>query len=68
MQSADTATQYALLSSLTAVARTLLSSFAGYMADSLGWPLFFVATTLAAIPGLALLAWLTRRGAATRLG
>lgn len=64
---AYTATQYALLSSLTAVARTLLSSFAGYLADSLGWPLFFVATTVAAIPGLALLAWLTRRGAATRL-
>lgn len=64
---AYTATQYALLSSLTAVARTVLSSYAGFMAESLGWPLFFLATTIAALPGLALLAWLTRRGAATRI-
>jgi PAT family beta-lactamase induction signal transducer AmpG len=64
---AYTATQYALLSSLTAVARTVLSSYAGFMAESLGWPLFFLATTVAALPGLALLAWLTRRGAATRI-
>ncbi|WP_341909491.1 AmpG family muropeptide MFS transporter [Ferrovibrio terrae] len=64
---AYTATQYALLSSLTAVARTLLSSYAGFLAGAFGWPLFFVLTTLAALPGLALLAWLTRRGAETRL-
>ncbi|MFN4163464.1 MAG: AmpG family muropeptide MFS transporter [Ferrovibrio sp.] len=64
---AYTATQYALLSSLTAVARTVLSSYAGFMAESLGWPVFFLATTVAALPGLILLAWLTRRGAATRI-
>lgn len=64
---AYTATQYALLSSLTAVARTVLSSYAGFMAESLGWPVFFLTTTLAALPGLILLAWLTRRGAATRI-
>jgi PAT family beta-lactamase induction signal transducer AmpG len=64
---AYTATQYALLSSLTAVARTLLSSYAGFLAGAFGWPAFFVLTTLAALPGLALLAWLTRRGAETRL-
>ncbi len=64
---AYTATQYALLSSLTAVARTWLSASAGYLAESLGWPLFFVLTTLAALPGLALLAWLMRPGATTRL-
>lgn len=65
---AYTATQYALLSSLTAVARTVLSSYAGFLAEALGWPLFFLLTTLAALPGLLLLAWLTRRGAATRVG
>ena len=65
---AYTATQYALLSSLTAVARTVLSSYAGFLAEALGWPLFFLLTTLAALPGLLLLAWLTRRGAATRIG
>lgn len=64
---AYTATQYALLSSLTAVARTVLSSYAGFMADALGWPLFFLLTTAAALPGLLLLAWLTRRGAETRV-
>jgi PAT family beta-lactamase induction signal transducer AmpG len=64
---AYTATQYALLSSLTAVARTVLSSYAGFWAESLGWPVFFLATTAAALPGLILLAWLTRRGAATRI-
>lgn len=64
---AYTATQYALLSSLTAVARTVLSSYAGFLAESLGWPVFFLATTVAALPGLILLAWLTRRGAATRI-
>lgn len=64
---AYTATQYALLSSLTAVARTLLSSYAGFLAGAFGWPVFFALTTLAALPGLALLAWLTRRGAETRL-
>jgi MFS transporter, PAT family, beta-lactamase induction signal transducer AmpG len=65
---AYTATQYALLSSLTAVARTVLSSYAGFLAEALGWPLFFLLTTLAALPGLLLLAWLTRRGAPTRVG
>jgi len=64
---AYTATQYALLSSLTAVARTFLSSYAGFLAQGLGWPAFFLLTTVAAVPGLILLAWLTRRGAETRL-
>lgn len=64
---AYTATQYALLSSLTAVARTFLSSFAGFLAQSLGWPVFFVVTAVAALPGLILLAWLTRQGAETRV-
>jgi PAT family beta-lactamase induction signal transducer AmpG len=64
---AYTATQYALLSSLTAVARTLLSSYAGFLAGAFGWPVFFLLTTMAALPGLVLLAWLTRRGAETRL-
>ena len=48
------------------MARTLLSSYAGFAAEWLGWPIFFTVTAMAAIPGLLLLAWLTRRGAATR--
>ena len=58
---AYTATQYALLSSFMAAARTLLSSSGGAMAEALGWPLFFTATALAALPGLVLLAMITRR-------
>ncbi len=47
-----TATQYALLSSLAATGRTVLASSAGWLAEQLGWPLFFAATALAAVPGL----------------
>jgi PAT family beta-lactamase induction signal transducer AmpG len=56
-----TATQYALLTAFAAIGRTYLSSGSGYAAQSLGWPLFFIATALAALPSLALLAWLQRR-------
>jgi PAT family beta-lactamase induction signal transducer AmpG len=57
-----TATQYALLTALSAVGRTYLSSGAGYVAKATGWPLFFVICVLVAIPSLILLAWLQRRG------
>jgi MFS transporter, PAT family, beta-lactamase induction signal transducer AmpG len=58
---AYTATQYALLTSLMALSRTVLSSGAGWFAERLDWPGFFVFTTLAAIPGLLLLLWMWRR-------
>jgi PAT family beta-lactamase induction signal transducer AmpG len=57
-----TATQYALLTALASTGRTFLSSGTGYMVNALGWPLFFIATAAAALPGLALMAWLQRRG------
>ena len=60
---AYTATQYALLSSLAAVARTTLSAAGGALAQGLGWIPFFAASTVAAIPGLLLLLWLTPRAA-----
>lgn len=59
-----TATQYALLSSFMAQARTLLSGFSGVLQQSLGWEGFFILTTLAAIPALVLLWWLQRHQAA----
>jgi PAT family beta-lactamase induction signal transducer AmpG len=59
---AYTATQYALLSSFAAVGRTFLATPAGIIADRLGWPLFYVFTTLAALPGLLLLWVMWRRG------
>jgi PAT family beta-lactamase induction signal transducer AmpG len=57
---AYTATQYALLSALSAVARTVLAAPSGALAAELGWPLFFAATAVAAAPGLMLLWWLGR--------
>ncbi|WP_201786989.1 AmpG family muropeptide MFS transporter [Acidihalobacter prosperus] len=50
-----TATQYALLTSLMGVPRTLLAASTGYMAQDLGWPMFFIVCALLAVPGLLLL-------------
>ncbi|MDH6059988.1 AmpG family muropeptide MFS transporter [Chrysosporum bergii ANA360D] len=49
------ATQYALLSSFMAVSRDILVAPAGTLAKSTGWPLFFIISIVAAIPGLLLL-------------
>jgi PAT family beta-lactamase induction signal transducer AmpG len=57
-----TATQYALLTALAAVGRTYLSSGAGFVAAASGWFWFFALCALAALPSLALLAWLQGRG------
>jgi len=59
-----TATQYALLSSLSAVGRTMVASSGGLMADKLGWVQFFLLTTVVTIPALVLLLWISHRGAA----
>jgi PAT family beta-lactamase induction signal transducer AmpG len=50
-----TATQYALLTSLMAVPRTVASAPTGFFAKHMGWESFFVACTLIAIPGMLLL-------------
>jgi PAT family beta-lactamase induction signal transducer AmpG len=63
---AYTATQYALLSSLAAVARTTLSAGGGALAEATGWVTFFLLSTAAAAPGLLLLVWLGRAGAIGR--
>jgi PAT family beta-lactamase induction signal transducer AmpG len=59
---AHTATQYALLTALASVGRTVLSSGGGFVAESTGWFWFFVITALSAIPSLLLLAWLQANG------
>jgi len=56
---AFTATQYALLSSLAAFGRTWLSTPAGWVAEQLGWPLFFAFAAALAIPGLVVLWWMS---------
>jgi PAT family beta-lactamase induction signal transducer AmpG len=55
---AFTATQYALLSSLAVVGRTLVASSGGVLAEKLGWVPFFLLTTVVALPALVLLIWI----------
>jgi PAT family beta-lactamase induction signal transducer AmpG len=62
---AFTATQYALLSSLASVGRTLFASSGGVLADALGWVPFFLFTTMVTLPALLLLAWIARRSPAS---
>ncbi len=55
------ATQFALLSALSAVGRTYLAGpFTPPLVESLGWPGFFVITVCIALPGLVLLWWRRR--------
>jgi PAT family beta-lactamase induction signal transducer AmpG len=54
-----TATQYALLSAFAAVGRVWVGPLAGVLAESIGWPDFFIVSTLAALPALAML-WTLR--------
>jgi len=58
---AYTATQYALLSALSAVSRTVLSAPAGSAAEWLGWTGFFLLAAAATIPGLVLLWFMSRK-------
>ena len=51
-------TQYALLTSLMAAGRTWMSAGGGWLAAHTGWTVFWVLTTLLAVPGLLLLLWL----------
>ena len=58
---AFTATQYALLSSLASVGRTLVASSGGVLAEKFGWVRFFLLTTVATVPALVLLIWIGPR-------
>ena len=55
-----TATQYALLSAFAAVGRVWVGPLAGVLAESIGWPDFFIVSTAAALPALWML-WRLRR-------
>ncbi len=56
-----TATQYALLSSCMGIPRVIVAAPAGWMAEMVGWPLFFLGCTVIAIPGLMLLPMVARQ-------
>lgn len=49
------ATQFALLSALSAVGRVYVGPIAGWFVETHGWPLFYLFSIAAAIPGLLLL-------------
>ena len=49
------ATQFALLSSLVAASRDILVAPGGKVAESVGWPTFFLITVVAGLPCIALL-------------
>ncbi len=53
-----TATQYALLSAFASVGRVWVGPLAGVMAETIGWPSFFIASTVLAAPALLMLWWL----------
>ncbi len=55
------ATQYALLSALSAVGRVYVGPVAGYLVAGFGWQPFFFFSFLIALPGLALLVWMRNR-------
>jgi PAT family beta-lactamase induction signal transducer AmpG len=55
---AYTATQYALLSSFSALGRDLLAASSGWLADRMDWVTYYLVSTSAALPGLLLLLWL----------
>lgn len=56
-----TSTQYALLSSISSISRSLISSTSGFYASDLGWFNFFIFSGLLAIPAIALLFILTKK-------
>lgn len=59
--SAYTATQYALFSSLFTLPGKLLGGASGYVSEALGWPGFFLYTSVLGLPALLLIVWLNRR-------
>jgi len=54
------ATQYALLTALAGLIRTLLSTVSGVAVEWVGWINYFVLTTVAALPGLIVLYFLMK--------
>jgi MFS transporter, PAT family, beta-lactamase induction signal transducer AmpG len=58
---AFTATQYALLSSLAAIALRTVGGLSGFLAQVTGWTLFYAITMFAALPAMLLMFRLLRR-------
>lgn len=52
------ATQFALLSAFASVGRVWVGPLAGVLAQTIGWPAFFVVSTIAAVPALGMLVFM----------
>lgn len=52
------ATQFALLSALSAVGRVYVGPLSGYLVARIGWPGFYLFSVASALPGLLMLGWL----------
>jgi PAT family beta-lactamase induction signal transducer AmpG len=58
---AFTATQYALLSSLALLGRTVVASTGGILSERIGWVRFFLLTSVIALPAVLLFVWIGPR-------
>ena len=58
---AFTATQFALLSSLTLLGRTVVASSGGALSEKIGWVRFFLVTSIVALPSILLIIWIGPR-------
>jgi PAT family beta-lactamase induction signal transducer AmpG len=61
-----TASQYALLSSITGLPRVIFGSLTGWLASQIGWQMFFVFCALIAVPALVMIPYLHRLSEANR--
>ena len=53
-----TATQFALLSAFASVGRVWVGPLAGVLAETIGWPTFFIVSIVVGLPALVMLWWL----------
>jgi len=58
---AFTATQYALLSALASLGRTVVASTGGVLSEKIGWVRFFLITSVVALPSILLFLWIGPR-------
>lgn len=55
---AFTATQFALLSALASLGRTVVASSGGILSEKIGWERFFLLTSVVALPAIILFIWI----------
>ncbi len=58
---AFTATQYALLTSLAALASHTIGGLSGFLAQAVGWPVFYALAMACAVPGMLVMLHILRR-------